>query len=59
MYVQIFYNYIADKVYFHMSFSLMQYLGMSVTLGFMLMAALKKLKDERMKKWIAHNTFPF
>ncbi len=49
-YVQIFYNFIADKIYFHMSFSFMQYMGMIITLGFMLMAALKKLIDERMKK---------
>jgi drug/metabolite transporter (DMT)-like permease len=46
-YVQIFYSYLIDMLYFLISFTPMQYVGMLVTLGFMLAAALKKLFDER------------
>lgn len=46
-YVQIFYSYLIDMLYFLISFTPMQYVGMLVTLGFMLAAALKKLFNER------------
>ena len=48
-YVQILYNYLADTIYFNLSFTMMQYVGMLVTLSFMLLIALKKLMDERKK----------
>lgn len=46
-YVQIFYSYLVDMLFFLLSFTPMQYVGMSITLGFMLAVTSKKLFDER------------
>ena len=50
MYVQVFYNYIADLLFFQVNFSLVEYLGMAITIGFSLSAAGIKFYKER-KLW--------
>jgi hypothetical protein len=47
MYVQVFYNYVADLLFFQVNFSLVEYLGMAITIGFSLSAAGIKFYNER------------
>lgn len=46
VYFQVFYNYLADLLFFEVSFSKLQYLGMAITVGFSLSAATLKLVEE-------------
>lgn len=46
-YVQVFHNYLADLLFFKINFSLLEYIGMFITIGFSVFAATIKLLKER------------
>ncbi len=43
VYIQVFYNYLADLLFFEVNFQFLQYLGMFITMGFSLSAAAIRL----------------
>ena len=49
-YIQVFYNYLADLVFFDVNFSAFQYVGIIVTLSFSLVPAVIKLLNELKNK---------
>ena len=46
VYVRVFYNFISDCLFFEVNFSLLQYVGMAITIAFSLAAAAVKLKQD-------------
>lgn len=49
LYIQVFYNYVADLIFFKVNFTYFEYLGLAITVGFSLMAACIKFIKERKK----------
>lgn len=45
-YISVFYNYLADLTFFEVNFTIWQYIGMAVTLGFSLAPAVIRLQKE-------------